>query len=336
MLKYINLQLNHFCPKDCFYCYLSKDSRKITTKFNQWDRLKKFLMDAELDELVYVNFVAGELSYFPELIRKASIEISKIERYKNVKFKFSIVTNGDNPYTVIDLIKDGYLHTDSMILSYDGAKNAHCNDSSVNILAPYISSISTAVFNESIDNILYTLLNIKNARPKSWEYYFLLYYPEYENEKFINKFSSIFLDRVYQFYKSSETEVYNIKAFKESRDVSFIEKPLWCSYGDSSLYITEDCHIIPCGAYAKESNYHSKESLDFVSTSPTLDTNPKKVLNACSSAREKLCKHTCDYESCTASQCTECGMVSSVTNNGNCKNHCKIRLSEYDFYNRMI
>lgn len=332
LIKYVNLQLNHFCPKDCFYCYLSKDSRADSrSRFYKWELLKTWLQNAPLDDDVYINLVTGELTYFPELIIQAVKEIRKIERVKAVKFHFSTVTNGDNPDVFLGMIKDGYLDTDSLILSFDKAGTpdimSHCNVQAVEMLAPYVT-VSTAIHTDSIAAIDETLDLMAKANVKSWEYYYLMNYKPYEDQDFLDKFKDC-LKKICDFDKKNPSKVYNIEAYKNSIGKTIDKKQLWCSYGDDSVYITSDGLIIPCGAYAADSNYQTEESKAFLAKAPTLEDDSTNSISLCAAAREKTCRHTCDFTNCNVSQCAECGMASSG-------NHCAIRKVETDVFKEEI
>lgn len=335
-LKYINVQLNHFCPKNCWYCYLDKDSRSNPDKFNKWDELKQYLNSADLADKVYINFTTGELSYYPNLIIKAVKEIRKVERTKDVKFIFSYVTNGDNFDITLDLMNQEYIDPDATILSYDCkiGDNHHHNTDGLYALASKVACVSTALDWHTMRDIKGTLDDVIKAGAKSWEYYLLLSNEEYTKHKFLKRFAGYFLPTVYDASNENpDIEFYNIKNIENTIDQPMTSKSLWCTYGKESIYITEDGHVIPCGAYAMESIFYSKQSRIYTQCAPELTATPDEIQTHINEARQMMCSsHSCNFKHCKASHCTECGMVAKMRGPNGQQQQCMIRSIEHNFY----
>lgn len=334
-LKYINLELNHWCPQNCWYCYL-EDIRKSQEVFDRWDDLRNFLKNAPLEDITHVNLATGELSYFPDLVRKAVREIRKVEREKDVRFQFSYITNGDNADTTLRLLEDNIIQMRGTSMSYDGnfSHDIHHNIDGLYKLAPYVNCISTALTIYTMKNIEETLDDVMKAKPNAWEYYFLLDNPDYMNTTFINLFKSHFLPAVYNAAKNG-LRVENFIHYENTKDNPMNTKPMWCVYGDSSLYIRNNGKIVPCGAYSLN-RYHDSEITKQCISGPSIDDDIETINQFIYNTRRHICAaHNCEFDGCKATQCVECGMIANRRPQG-IHQQCVLRQIEHKFFSERI
>jgi radical SAM protein with 4Fe4S-binding SPASM domain len=78
------------------------------------------LLKTELDDTVEVTLTGGEISLLPEEYSTAVKWFRKVERQKDVKFTFAVVSNGTNIEQLFSLIKKGDLNPKRTTISWDG------------------------------------------------------------------------------------------------------------------------------------------------------------------------------------------------------------------------
>lgn len=123
MFEYISkitVKLSTYCNLACTYCHQMTDDKKHHVTFDKWPELYQFLLKTELDDTVEVTLTGGEISLLPEEYATAVKWFRKIERQKDVKFTFAVVSNGTNIEQLFSLIKKGDLNPKRTTISWDG------------------------------------------------------------------------------------------------------------------------------------------------------------------------------------------------------------------------
>lgn len=307
MIKNIELHINSVCNYKCDYCFLddSTDGR-----FTRWDDLKRFLSadTTKLNYLVDVNLTSGELSLFPELVRKAITEIRKVERYKDVTFRFGLYSNGSRCDNLKSLMDEGLLTPELVEISWDGSNSSAVRKSKDKKFYPIpIMQMSGYKYNDRIvyrsaltenlmDNIEETFSEFSTWETYNWEYYLLINYKKYLKNDFLRKFHKFF--RFVLDY-CTVVDVYNINTLYDAyvRGKSICKN--WC--GDKSksrIYIDSQGLVYPCGFFTDKTRFAHKEFTSFdISDTCDMDHISNSVSTICSNG---ICKSAyCDIKHCS-------------------------------------
>ena len=128
MLKSINsivIKVSTYCNLDCIYCYIChRDSKNRVSVFNQTKEFRKLLETLDIEPKLHIHFSGGECSLFTKEIRSIVKELNKLERTKDTKINYSLVTNGTNIDSIIELFDDGVIDPWSTKVSWDGIYSA--------------------------------------------------------------------------------------------------------------------------------------------------------------------------------------------------------------------
>ena len=328
MIDYINLTLSTDCDYNCWYCYLTKEARQSKSIFTDWSGLREFLLRIDLADTVNINFVTGEVTNHPDLIRKAVKEIRKLERVKAVRLTFSYITNGQNHSLTKSLIHDGIIDGLHTALSYDGDKlssSGHNSIEAVQSIGSIVGSVNTALTIQSMENIESTLQLMLDSNITSWSYYLLLDYDSYSDSEFLELFRTKFLPAVIKAYEYG-IDVYNIDQFRKSSQMN--TKHLWCK--DNNFIINVDGSISPCGVEMTHCRFNPNPlpSLSLSCTNEELVRYLNNHIQACHK------QNTCDFTHCKASQCVECSGMAKIRKNK--FQSCILRSIEFDFYSNHL
>jgi hypothetical protein len=297
---------------------LTEDARKSNDRFNRFDELLNFLIDAPLAQDVLINVSSGELSLFPDLIETAYNKLKKIERYKDTSVKFGLYTNGSNIEAILDLLDRGILDPKYTSMSWDGifgstireSKSSKYNDSLFN---KAIESIGRSKYKDDIlirSALTSTLLlhqkqsieYLIDCGCSNWEYYFLIDNDEYRDPIFLDIFEKE-LNSLYK-YNGNGINIFNINSMLEFYSTSTAKKRLWCRSLYNSIEIDVYGKILPCGSYSNGYKY-KPPSIDFDDISQKYDPAKIERINIDNCIK---C-HQCNHANCGNLHCIECARL---------------------------
>ena len=321
MIRKIELHMNSTCNFKCSYCFLDQASGE----FHDWDKLRKFLEATELADEVDINLTSGELTLVPTKVVKAIKEIRKVERVKDVHFRFGLYSNGSKMENLIRLLDEGYLTPELVSISWDGVdthtvrtpKEKFDNNPNVykwpviqlgNTIYREQITVRTAVTAVSMQHITKTLGVLELFDIKKWEYYFLLNYSKYSANDFTRKFAS-FMRVVFD--QSKFIDIYNLETMaKHCGDTEAQCPNNWCTHSPGEqIYISPEGLIYPCGVFSK-SNKEPHWKISAMSLDEPLDAS--RLANAI----QQFCTSKCT--DCDNTHCTRCTNVETAS----CMNKC--------------
>ena len=326
MINFINMNIYHYCTNGCWFCEVKEYARKSHMEFTRWKELRDFLVKLDLADRVTINLVCGEPSLFPDKLRKAKKEIDKIKRVKPVDIVYSTIVCGHNPQNVLDLISDGVLSTEAMMISYDGIDDGrhHYAHHALPILAPIVPCIATVLDSDTVVNIRSILDDMVRYKANSWCYYYLLDDKSYSDEKFIQNFKEIFLPTIYEY--KDKLHIYNIENFKYGRRTI---RNLVCKYGEE-VTVTVKGKVYPCGIMDEICEYSPY-------VEPTADISDDiDHINRELDRMRKLCvTDTCNYGACECIHCTDCALAAKIRPH-TVHQQCALRYLELDAHKSHI
>lgn len=320
---------------NCSYCFQHNNEKYNPQQFSDFSNLLKFLRTLDFEERVIVTFCGGELTLKPELIEQCENEVfKKIERERDVKFEYAIITNGTNIEVMFDLF-------DKRILNYN-----FCNVSWDGLYSSSLSRHISGKFNDEyfkemikkIGNSEYNNLSVVHAlTPSTIEYLsdsfkFMIdngitsfgYYPIHEanyTEDFCKKFEKE-LEKIYHYISGKDLNFFNIEMMNCEQNEYYFT----CTKLGHNYYINTSGDIYPCIYFGDHNAYllgNIKNGLD--------EDAKNRFIN------DYLQYPDCGYENCKCKFCGECNAACYV-NNGNMnkkfKNLCEIRKIEQRLYDK--
>lgn len=120
VISKVTLKLSTYCNLACEYCHQMTDDKKHHVTFEKYKEMYDFLMRTNLSDTVEVTLTGGEISLLEEEYETAVKWFRKIERNRDVKFTFAVVSNGTNMQQLFKLIKQGDLNPKRTTISWDG------------------------------------------------------------------------------------------------------------------------------------------------------------------------------------------------------------------------
>ncbi|MFZ9241631.1 MAG: radical SAM protein [Sediminibacterium sp.] len=120
LISKVTLKLSTYCNLACEYCHQMTDDKKQHVTFNKYREMYDFLLKTNLSDVVEVTLTGGEISLLEEEYETAVKWFRKIERIRDVKFTFAVVSNGTNIQQLFKLIKKGDLNPKRTTISWDG------------------------------------------------------------------------------------------------------------------------------------------------------------------------------------------------------------------------
>lgn len=338
MIEYINIHINTFCPFDCYYCFIEQNKRKEKKKFSRWNDLRAFLNKLDLADSPIINLATGELSLFPELVIEAVKEIRKLERIKDVKFRFGLYTNGSKMSNIIKLIDEGYLDEKLVFLSWDSVfdfdglhtntTNMCINEISMSGRDILVRSALTEVLLDTIDSCLSLLIN---NNIKRWEYYMLIDEPKYNTSEFKEKFKK-FLDTLYKY--KDKIEIWNIKSMHDY--YSNPQNHLWCTNIHKSIMISINGKILPCGSYTDYYRYTNDIDIELKDILDNTFDYEKDITNM----MMRNCKLQNECHECKNNHCVECAKSINFRTGNTAQEkafqQCDLRTIERKYYEKYL
>lgn len=267
MINNIDWYISYLCDKACKYCFLSDNVKNDPNlEFNRWDDMYKFLCNEKyLDEQVKVNLVTGEVTLKPHLIKKAVSVLKKVQRVRDISFYLGTYTNGSNCDIIDEYIKSGIMLPNFVHLSWDGVHNdeirvpKHYSPNPIKRMKCKDINVRTALTYTSMRDIDKTLDMLIEYGFNYWEYYTLIDYPEYNDDKFLELFEE-FLDTIYMY--RDKIYIFNIEAMNNDDN--------WCTHKNTSIIINIEGKIARCGISA-ECIYGDKNTLISDISNPDID-----------------------------------------------------------------
>ena len=98
------IKVSDKCNMCCDYCFQGEGVSKGV--FSDIDDLKNFLRDLPTGDTLDVKFIGGEPLIYSDSIKRMIKELRKLERTKDVHFRFGLTTNGLYFKSLIELIKE--------------------------------------------------------------------------------------------------------------------------------------------------------------------------------------------------------------------------------------
>lgn len=120
VISRISLKLSTYCNLACEYCHQLTGDKKHHITFDRYKEMYQFLIKTNLSDVVEVTLTGGEISLLEEEYETAVKWFKKVERVKEVKFTFAVVSNGTNIKQLFKLIKQGDLNPKRTTISWDG------------------------------------------------------------------------------------------------------------------------------------------------------------------------------------------------------------------------
>lgn len=120
VISKVTLKLSTYCNLACEYCHQMTDDKKHHVTFEKYKEMYDFLLKTNLSDVVEVTLTGGEISLLEEEYETAVKWFRKIERQRDVKFTFAVVSNGTNIKQLFKLIKQGDLNPKRTTISWDG------------------------------------------------------------------------------------------------------------------------------------------------------------------------------------------------------------------------
>ena len=124
VINKLTLKLTSYCELACEYCHQLNQDKKKHQHFNDFKGLEAFLKQVNLADFVEVTLTGGEVTDVPELYAAAVKMFKRIERHRDVKFDFAVVSNGTKLEMLFDWIARGWLNPKRTAISWDGLNNA--------------------------------------------------------------------------------------------------------------------------------------------------------------------------------------------------------------------
>lgn len=188
------LNITQFCNLDCQYCHLPTEFKNNKECFKDWENLREFIKKLPIGEQLEIRFLGGEVTAFPEEMRKAVAEIKKIEQDIDVRIIFSYPTNGTNYKAVIDMAD--IIPLRHVSFSWDGLGNAEsrCGNfdneyykDAIRAFGGTDINISFCVTPQTVETMYESLCFAIDNGIKSFSFYFT-YEGDYSNKEFLSKF----------------------------------------------------------------------------------------------------------------------------------------------------
>lgn len=102
-IKKIVFKCSSICNLNCSYCFLDKLTKTHNIAQYDFEDLAGLVRRLPLDDELEIFITGGEPSLAIETIRRGIRVIKKIERSRDVKIKFTVITNGTNMDGVIEI-----------------------------------------------------------------------------------------------------------------------------------------------------------------------------------------------------------------------------------------
>lgn len=334
--KSIMIKISDNCNMSCNYCFQGDGVSKGI--FTDIDDLKIFLKDLPTGDTLDVKFIGGEPLIYSDSIKRFVKEIRKVERIKDVHFRFGLTTNGICYNSLLELLDEGYLDEDLVRVSWDGKysslirkscySDSYINNAIYDIIKGYPNiTVRISLHADNIDYIEDSVLALLSRGAKSIELYYIMDYPVYTEEWFIDKCKHIFeeMARISSFFSFRYINWESLK-YNSDKDTNTASK---CSHLGSHLHIDQYGDLYPCGMFA-DSNYGTniwkignlKTGIDFDTTKEFESELNKEV--GCS----KGCKNINCFE-CPAANQAKVGSM-----NNRFMHQCKLKEIERKIYNK--
>lgn len=258
-IQFIAIKLCDECNFDCTYCFERKSLRTHSSIFHSEDKLKSLLLTLNLSPVVHVVFLGGEIGLYPERVIEVIKVLKKIERVRDTKFIFGIITNGTNFKYFLDYSK--LINFEFTKISWDGiTASSIARTVSEDTINQSIIDLGNSRYKDdvlvslaiTVDNIDYLVDSFKYALDKGCSklsYYFIfndefdkIYLEDSFQRKFINQLNEIYdlyIDRQFSF------ENLNMLFYKLFVDKNFNYSHK-CRFLGKMLCITPDDNIYPC------------------------------------------------------------------------------------------
>lgn len=332
------IKLYSGCNMNCSYCFQSFNDKYLPKEFNDFENLYKFLVNLSYENNVIVTFCGGEMTLRPDLIKKCQKEVfKKIERIKDVKFIYAIISNGTNIDVLLSLFDNNVLNPSYCNLSWDGlysvSKSRHCSQYNDEYLKKSIIKVGKSDYNEQLSIVhALTPTTIKYLNDS---FRFCIdndvlsfgYYPIHE-AFYDDEFHKIFKEQLNLIYQSvinalehhKNINFFNLEMMRIKQDKLFFT----CKKLGYNYYINPLGDVYPCIYFGDNGLYKLGTIKDGVN-----ENAQKRFIN------DYLHYPQCDYKQCKCVCCGECPAACAV-HNGNMnikfKNLCKIREIEIEIY----
>lgn len=278
-IRYVGIKMTDYCNLDCEYCFENRDSKESRNVFTEEKAkyLTKFLLSQKLPKRLEVRFTGGEVSLVLPLLKRVIRQLRKIERYRDIKLIFSLITNGTNPEGVIDLMDKGYLEPESMKVSWDGVHSStltrHTKDSKFNddffnrgiqilgrskygkkVLIAY--SVNKNTIDHMADDFRYSVEH--GCTKLCYYYYYTPTYPGYytdpefqkKMEKQLYKLAEYYIQHPFDY--ENWNELYYTTYITEDKKI-FHYNP--CNYFGNMIYVDLKGRIFPCMLTSYDTDY---------------------------------------------------------------------------------
>jgi MoaA/NifB/PqqE/SkfB family radical SAM enzyme len=266
---------------------MDKSVRGCSNKFNFFDELGDFLENVPLTDKTAVRFCGGELSLKVDDVIYAYNKFKKYEKYIDARFSFSLVTNGYDLNSIVELCDRQILNPREIKISLD-SKHKNCD---LNLLGKYKNDIliRTSVHH---DNDIYEILkHCLDLGCKRWEYYYLVSY-DYSEED-VQKF------------RNQLTKIYELKDTFDFINCGFITNHDGCENIGQSLCIDVDGKVYICGYLLPYVTFNPYKDSHFSTIFEPFNydkflENTKQHKNSLTCYRQcqyKYCQH-CFYNDC--------------------------------------
>lgn len=320
-----------YCSMNCVYCHQTLfDKYKSKKNFTEYDKLKKFLMEIPLDDVVDVTITGGEITLSPDDFYNTYNVFKKVEKLRDVKFDICIVTNGTNMDIIYDWCDKGYIVPNKVAISWDGiysasksrkVKGKYNDEYFRNVIrdlgkSPYNVDISvtTAITPYTIDDLYESYKFCLENNVLNWGYYFI-HEGNYSSPQLQHKFKEQIekIAKLYLEYLNRGEEVYYynwqmIYTKRKNNDRFFL-----CNKLGNNYHIDMYGDIYPCIYFGDHRAFKIGNLNDGIYD---------EQLNKFIKEYTKLPK--CNHKKCNNYQCSECPASNYVHNNSVCERFCNL------------
>lgn len=336
--KSIMIKVSDKCNMCCDYCFQGEGVSEGV--FSDIDDLKNFLRDLPTGDTLDVKFIGGEPLIYTDSIKRMVKEIRKLERTKDVHFRFGLTTNGLYFKSLIELIKDGYLDEELVKVSWDGKyskyirkscyDNGFVNNAIYSIIkeCPNVT-VRIAIHLKNVEFIEESMLALLSRGAKSIELYYIMEYPLYRDEWFIYKCKKMFekVARIYSFFSFRYINWESLK-YNSDKETSEASK---CSHLGSHLHIDKNGDLYPCGMFVPDDNIYVTTQWKIGNLKSGIDFTKTKELEM-ELNKEVGCSKGCKNVNCFECPAVNLGEIGSMTKRF--MQQCELKEIERKIYNK--
>jgi radical SAM protein with 4Fe4S-binding SPASM domain len=342
------LTLTTACNMNCEYCHQSSYRKSMPVFFDDYDNLEKFIRTLPLTPTVQFRILGGEISTFPQEWQYAMDRIRRIEKKEEVKFIFSVPTNGSGVDNILNLIDQGYLSGNGVTISWDGIHSAsksrkpkapeHDDKFFNDVIMKFSStpyhdefSVVYAITPHTVDDLYESLVYCLDNGIRKFNTYFV-HEANYDSMEFVSRYkqqltlvAQEFVDRYPYLDKRWIYHDWNVIKYRKKHPIN-VARLTKCPNLGKVLHINTSGDVYPCVYFSDHNAYQLGNIVGGLSKGPL-----ERFI------AEYFKSPICNYGNCSNVQCFECP-GSNLVHNGDMNkrfmNTCSLRSIEMDVFNQ--